>query len=207
MEQRFSASRWLDRLRDSGATHSSMLGVMVDFVLRQPPTDHDQDHSLRSVWMVPCLPDLSRRFRDRFGIERLVTSYGTSESAWSLAVSSTAQRTSPRGRSGTSSTRSRWSTRTTSRSLGRGRRDRRPHEAPVDRDPRLLRHARAHDRGFPQPLASHRRRGPVRRGRHTFASSIGWPTACAGEERTSPPPTSSMCSALTPSWRKLRSSL
>jgi carnitine-CoA ligase len=79
MEQRFSASRWLERLRESNATHSSMLGVMVDFVLRQPPTDHDQDHSLRSVWMVPCLPDLSRRFRDRFGIERIVTSYGTSE--------------------------------------------------------------------------------------------------------------------------------
>jgi crotonobetaine/carnitine-CoA ligase len=29
--------------------------------------------------MVPCTPDLSRRFRDRFGIERIVTSYGTSE--------------------------------------------------------------------------------------------------------------------------------
>jgi carnitine-CoA ligase len=79
LEERFSASRWLDRLHASGATHSSMLGVMVDFVLRQPPTERDRDHSLRSVWMVPCLPDLSRRFRDRFGIERIVTSYGTSE--------------------------------------------------------------------------------------------------------------------------------
>jgi crotonobetaine/carnitine-CoA ligase len=29
--------------------------------------------------MVPCTPQLSRRFRDRFGIERIVTSYGTSE--------------------------------------------------------------------------------------------------------------------------------
>jgi crotonobetaine/carnitine-CoA ligase len=79
LEERFSASRWLERVRRSGATHSSMLGVMVDFVLRQPPTENDRDHSLRSVWMVPCLPDLSRRFRDRFGIERIVTSYGTSE--------------------------------------------------------------------------------------------------------------------------------
>jgi crotonobetaine/carnitine-CoA ligase len=79
MEERFSASRWLGRLRASGATHSSMLGVMVDFVLRQPPTEHDTDHNLRSVWMVPCLPDLSRRFRDRFGVERIVTSYGTTE--------------------------------------------------------------------------------------------------------------------------------
>jgi len=79
IEERFSASRWLDRLRTSGATHSSMLGVMVDFVLRQPPTDHDTDHNLRSVWMVPCVPELSRRFRDRFGVERIVTSYGTTE--------------------------------------------------------------------------------------------------------------------------------
>lgn len=79
MEERFSASRWLERVRSSGATHSSMLGVMVDFVLRQPPTEHDRDHNLRSVWMVPCLPELSNRFRDRFGVERIVTSYGTSE--------------------------------------------------------------------------------------------------------------------------------
>jgi crotonobetaine/carnitine-CoA ligase len=56
-----------------------MLGVMVDFVMHQPPSDADTDHGLRSVWMVPCTPDLSRRFRDRFGIERIVTSYGTSE--------------------------------------------------------------------------------------------------------------------------------
>jgi crotonobetaine/carnitine-CoA ligase len=79
LEERFSASRWLSRVRESGATHSSMLGVMVDFVMHQPPSELDTDHDLRSVWMVPCTPDLSRRFRDRFGIERIVTSYGTSE--------------------------------------------------------------------------------------------------------------------------------
>jgi crotonobetaine/carnitine-CoA ligase len=79
MEERFSASRWLERVRASGATHSSMLGVMVDFVMRQEPTDRDRDHGLRSVWMVPCVPELATRFRDRFGIDRIVTSYGTSE--------------------------------------------------------------------------------------------------------------------------------
>jgi len=79
MEERFSASRWLQRIRAAEATHSSMLGVMVDFVLRQDPTERDRDHPLRSVWMVPCIPDLARRFRDRFGVERIVTSYGTTE--------------------------------------------------------------------------------------------------------------------------------
>ena len=38
-----------------------------------------RDNALRSAWMVPCTPDLSGRFRDRFGVERICTSYGTSE--------------------------------------------------------------------------------------------------------------------------------
>ena len=42
--------------------------------------------------MVPCLPDLADRFRDRFGIERIVTSYGTSETGMVAAVSSIARR-------------------------------------------------------------------------------------------------------------------
>jgi crotonobetaine/carnitine-CoA ligase len=79
LEERFSASRWLDRIRASGATHTSMLGVMVDFVLRTEPTALDTDHRLRSAWMVPCTPDLSRRFRERFAVDRIATSYGTSE--------------------------------------------------------------------------------------------------------------------------------
>ena len=79
LEERFSASRWLERVRAAGATHTSMLGVMVDFVLRQPLSDADTDHALEATWMVPCLPELSARFRARFGVRRIVTSYGTTE--------------------------------------------------------------------------------------------------------------------------------
>lgn len=79
LEERFSASRWLQRIRAANATHTSMLGVMVDFVLRTEPQDSDADNPLRSAWMVPCTPLLSGRFRDRFGLERIATSYGTSE--------------------------------------------------------------------------------------------------------------------------------
>ena len=79
LEERFSASRWLERVKRSGATHTSMLGVMVDFVLRQPPSPADRDHQLRSVWMVPYIPELARRFAERFGARRIVTSYGTTE--------------------------------------------------------------------------------------------------------------------------------
>ena len=79
LEERFSASRWLERIRAGGTTHTSMLGVMLEFVLAQPPSEADRDHALRSVWTVPCVPQTAERFRERFGIERLVTSYGTTE--------------------------------------------------------------------------------------------------------------------------------
>ena len=79
VEERFSATQWLDRIRASGATHTSMLGVMIDFVLSQPPTDDDRLQKLRSVWAVPCVPAAVRSLRERFDIERIVTSYGTTE--------------------------------------------------------------------------------------------------------------------------------
>jgi crotonobetaine/carnitine-CoA ligase len=79
LEERFSASRWLQRIRAANATHTSMLGVMVDFVLRTDPQPDDADNPLTSAWMVPCSPLLSGRFRDRFDVGRISTSYGTSE--------------------------------------------------------------------------------------------------------------------------------
>jgi len=79
VEERFSASRWLEQVWASGATHSSMLGVMLEFVLGQPPTERDRDHGLRSVWTVPFPPELVEAFSARFGIERMVTSFGNTE--------------------------------------------------------------------------------------------------------------------------------
>ena len=79
VEERFSATRWLDHVRAAGATHTSMLGVMLDFVLGQPAGGRDRDHALRSLWAVPCQPAVVEAFRTRFGVERVVTSYGTTE--------------------------------------------------------------------------------------------------------------------------------
>jgi carnitine-CoA ligase len=79
IEERFSASRWLDRVRASGATHTSMLGVMVDFVLAQESREVDTDHHLGAAWTVPCVPAAVDDLRRRFGIRRIVTSYGTTE--------------------------------------------------------------------------------------------------------------------------------
>jgi crotonobetaine/carnitine-CoA ligase len=79
IEQRFSASAWVDRIRESGATHTSLLGVMLSFILKQPERPEDADNALRRAWSVPCPPDLAAAFRDRFGLEEVVTSYGSTE--------------------------------------------------------------------------------------------------------------------------------
>ena len=79
IEQRFSASAWLDRVRASNATHTSLLGVMLSFILKQQIRPEDTDNALRRAWSVPCPPDLANAFRERFGLEQIVTSYGSTE--------------------------------------------------------------------------------------------------------------------------------
>ena len=79
VEQRFSASSWLDRVLASKATHTTLLGVMLAFILKQPARPEDADTLLRRAWSVPCPPDLAATFRDRFGLEEIVTSYGSTE--------------------------------------------------------------------------------------------------------------------------------
>src|SRR5262249_54550613 len=79
IERRFSASAWLERVRAVRATHTSLLGVMLAFVLAQPEGTGDTDNTLRSVWTVPCPPGPARAFGKRFGVERVVTSYGSTE--------------------------------------------------------------------------------------------------------------------------------
>jgi crotonobetaine/carnitine-CoA ligase len=75
----FSASHWLDEIRSSGATHTTLLGVMLPFILKQDPTPHDPDNALRCVWAVPCPPEPAEAFRQRFDVPRIVSAYGNTE--------------------------------------------------------------------------------------------------------------------------------
>ena len=79
IERRFSASAWLERVRASGATHTSLLGVMLGFLLAQPEAPDDADNPLAVAWTVPYTTAASDTFRTRFGLERVVTSYGSTE--------------------------------------------------------------------------------------------------------------------------------
>lgn len=75
---RFSASSWLADIRRHGCTVTNTLGVMTEFIVRQPPSAHDRDHRLRLVLAVPNPPSLAPAFRQRFGCQ-IMEGYGMTE--------------------------------------------------------------------------------------------------------------------------------
>ncbi len=76
--KRFSVSSWLDQLIDSGATATNALGVMPEFIFRQPPDPRDQDHRVTRIMAVPIAEEWGSAFEERFGV-RLIQGYGMTE--------------------------------------------------------------------------------------------------------------------------------
>jgi crotonobetaine/carnitine-CoA ligase len=76
--RRFSASAWLDEVRAADATVTNALGVMPEFIFRQPPTARDRDHRLRAVMAVPIALEWGAAFEQRFGV-RFVQGFGMTE--------------------------------------------------------------------------------------------------------------------------------
>jgi crotonobetaine/carnitine-CoA ligase len=76
--RRFSASSWLDEVRAAEATVTNALGVMPEFIFRQPATDRDREHRLRRIMAIPIAPEWGAAFEERFGI-RFVQGFGMTE--------------------------------------------------------------------------------------------------------------------------------
>jgi carnitine-CoA ligase len=79
LREKYSASRWIDQIRDCGATVTNFIGVMMDWTYQQPERPDDADNQLRCIYTVPTpeaiLPDFSRRF----GVDDFVEQYGMTE--------------------------------------------------------------------------------------------------------------------------------
>ncbi|MEE8601485.1 AMP-binding protein [Euzebya tangerina] len=80
LQRRFSASGWTEWIRDSGATVTNFVGVMMDFVWQQPPAPDDADNRLRCVFAAPTATYVDA-FRERFGVEAFVEVFGLTETA------------------------------------------------------------------------------------------------------------------------------
>jgi len=64
----FSARRFWDEIRESGATVFNCLGAMANIIWQLPPSPADRDHRVRSCMMVPTSTELVEGFRERYGI-------------------------------------------------------------------------------------------------------------------------------------------
>ncbi|RFU19116.1 AMP-binding protein [Geodermatophilus marinus] len=78
---RFSASRWVDQLRESRVTATNLIGVMMDFVWKQPARPDDSDNVLRTVFAAPTATSILEGFRSRFGIEAFTEVFGLTETS------------------------------------------------------------------------------------------------------------------------------
>lgn len=74
----FSASQWIDQVRERRATVSSLLGVMAQFIHAQAPRDIDAEHQLTRMVTIPLPAGIATDFESRFSV-RCVEAYGMTE--------------------------------------------------------------------------------------------------------------------------------
>ena len=79
VRSKFSASRWIDHVRDSGVTVTNFVGVMMDFAWKQEPREDDADNHLRCVYAAPTASTIVEQFKERYGIEAFVDAFGLTE--------------------------------------------------------------------------------------------------------------------------------
>jgi len=77
--ERFTASGWVDRLHETGATVCNFLGSMMDFVYQQPEREIDDDNNLRCLFAAPTAYGIKDEFEERYGIEYTTEVIGTTE--------------------------------------------------------------------------------------------------------------------------------
>lgn len=74
----FSASQWLNQVRSVGATITNTLGVMSEFVHRQPARPDDADNPLRIVQTIPAPAAIVGDFEQRFAVT-CIDGYGLTD--------------------------------------------------------------------------------------------------------------------------------
>jgi carnitine-CoA ligase len=81
VREKYSASRWIDQIRECGATVTNFVGVMLDWTWRQPERPDDSDNQLRCIWAVPTAASIAPAFRERFGFETFAENFGLTETS------------------------------------------------------------------------------------------------------------------------------
>lgn len=77
LSRRFSASRFWDEVRETGATVFDFMGATLSILYKAEPRPDDRDNTVRLAWGVP-VPDWAPDFERRFGLQVLEL-YGSVE--------------------------------------------------------------------------------------------------------------------------------
>lgn len=75
----FSASRFWDEVTRTDATAFVYIGELCRYLLNQPPRAADREHRVRLAIGNGLRPEIWTAFAERFGIERVLEFYGSSE--------------------------------------------------------------------------------------------------------------------------------
>lgn len=78
--ERFSASRFWDEIRESGATVFNSLAAMIPILCKQPPSPRDRNHRARVTACAATPKDVWTEFERRFGV-KIIEGYGLTETA------------------------------------------------------------------------------------------------------------------------------
>jgi len=84
LRRKFSASRFWDEVREHGVTTFQYVGELCRYLLNQPATDRDRDHSLRVMMGAGLGPDIWQEFQERFGVERILEGWSSTEANTSM---------------------------------------------------------------------------------------------------------------------------
>ncbi|RBP28316.1 citronellyl-CoA synthetase [Marinobacter pelagius] len=79
LRRKFSATAFWDDVRRYNATTFGYVGELCRYLLNQPPSDQDRNHSLTKMIGNGLRPSIWKEFKERFGIETVAELYASSE--------------------------------------------------------------------------------------------------------------------------------
>jgi crotonobetaine/carnitine-CoA ligase len=75
LREKFSASRFWDEVRETGATIFNTIGGIIPILMKQPEKPGDRNHSVKQVLSAACPADMWEKFENRFGV-KIIEGYG-----------------------------------------------------------------------------------------------------------------------------------